>query len=64
MIKRRGDVKILIRNLRKKAERISSDGVLFKCSNCDYEPEMEGNKDDLLKMNFCPNCGRKFKNCL
>lgn len=46
---------------REEVERLSEDGVFFRCSNCNYEPEMAGEKDDLLKMNYCPQCGGKFK---
>lgn len=42
-------------------EKISGDGVFFRCSNCDYEPKMGSNTDDLVSMNYCPSCGSKFK---
>jgi len=42
-------------------ERFSSDGVFFKCGNCNFEPKMSSSTDDLLQMNFCPNCGSKFR---
>lgn len=42
------------------AKRVSGDGVFFKCSQCSYEPDMEGTTSDLLKMNHCPNCGHEF----
>lgn len=41
--------------------KISGDGVFFRCSNCEFEPLMESKTDDLLQMNYCPNCGCKFK---
>lgn len=46
---------------RPSAQRVSGDGVLFCCSICNHEPEMSGDTDDLLKMNFCPSCGSKFE---
>lgn len=42
-------------------ERVSGDGVFFRCINCNFEPMMESKTDDLLNMNFCPKCGNKFK---
>lgn len=45
----------------KPVKRLSSNGVFFKCSKCNFEPQMESETDDLLRMNFCPNCGSKFK---
>jgi len=41
--------------------RVSGDGVFFRCSKCEYEPNMDGKTDDLLSMNYCPSCGSKFK---
>lgn len=43
------------------AQKISGDGVFFRRSGCEYEPEMSRDKDDLLEMNYCPNCGCKFE---
>lgn len=47
-----------------KAQKVSDDGVFFRCSICKYEPEMASKTDDLLKMNFCPNCGNEFYNVI
>jgi len=41
-------------------QRVSADGVFFKCSKCDYKPEMGSDTDDLISMNYCPDCGCKF----
>ncbi len=46
---------------RSKAERVSSDGVFFRCDNCGHEPQMKSDTDDLLQMHYCPNCGSEFE---
>jgi len=46
--------------MKDKAQRISGDGVFFRCSSCGFEPKMESETDDLLKMNYCPCCGSEF----
>jgi len=46
---------------RKEISRVSSDGVFFRCDRCNYAPEMASKTDDLLNMNYCPECGVKFK---
>ena len=47
-------------NYQIKAKRISGDGVFFRCSNCNFEPEMKSKTDDLLNMNYWDNSGSKF----
>lgn len=42
------------------AQKVSSDGVFFRCSNCHFEPEMKSKTDDLLNMNYCPKCSSQF----
>lgn len=46
---------------RSKTKRVSSDGVFFRCDNCRHEPQMKSDTDDLLQMNFCPQCGSEFE---
>ena len=48
-------------DIRPKGTRLSEDGVFFSCSECDFTPMMESETDDLLRMNYCPNCGVEFK---
>ena len=46
---------------RYKTKKVSSDGVLFRCDNCGFEPQMASSTDDLLIMHFCPKCGSEFE---
>lgn len=42
------------------AEKLSNDGVFFECSKCEFKPLMCSKTDDLINMNYCPNCGSNF----
>jgi predicted RNA-binding Zn-ribbon protein involved in translation (DUF1610 family) len=46
---------------RSKTKKVSSDGVIFKCDNCGFEPQMASITDDLLIMHYCPKCGIEFE---
>lgn len=44
-----------------KVQRVSGDGVFFRCSGCEFSPKMASVTDDLLAMAYCPKCGGRFK---
>ena len=44
-----------------KGKRVSSDGAIFRCDDCGFEPMMASDTDDLLQMQFCPHCGIEFE---